>query len=432
MPKTITWQPFMSIFVIGTNHKTASVALREKIYFALDKLPLYLQDLLSRGLTQEAVLLSTCNRSELYCEANDIQAIYDWFCHQTSLTNEELNGAIYIYRDEQAVTHMMEVACGLDSMIIGEPQILGQMKEAFSESCAAGSVAASFHRLFQRIFALAKEIRTTTAIGACPVSVASAAIHFVKQSTQDFQDANVALIGAGETSELLIRYLKPHLRKPITLINRNIEKATNLVEGISAHVYHLDDLVSALAQADIVFSATGSVIPLVTKCDVARSLEARTNKSIMFVDIAVPRDVEPSVAELEQVKLYCIDDLKAIIATNRQGREHAAEKVREVIRQKSAEFIKEIKLHDKVSNTIRTYRNQIEDICRVELIKAKAQLDQGVAPSLVLDTFAAAFTKKLLHAPSVQLRQAGAEGKSELLRFAKQLFAIPDPEIERI
>src|SRR5580704_66845 len=166
MPKIITWQPSMTIFVIGMNHKTAPVAVREKVYFALDKLSLYLQDLLNRGYTQEAVLLSTCNRSELYVETQDIDVIRDWFYAQTSLSPAVLQGSLYIYRDEEAVAHIMQVACGLDSMVLGETQILGQMKEAFSESCAAGSVGALFHSLFQQVFAIAKEIRTTTAIGA--------------------------------------------------------------------------------------------------------------------------------------------------------------------------------------------------------------------------------------------------------------------------
>ena len=186
----------MSIFVVGINHKTAPVTLREKVYFAFDKLSLYLQDLLSRGITQEAVLLSTCNRSELYCDSHDIGALRDWFCDQTAIPRKELESAIYVYRNEEAVAHIMHVACGLDSMILGEPEILGQMKEAFSESCSANAVGASFHQLFQQVFSIAKEIRTTTAIGACPVSVASAAVHFAKQQVSSFANANVVVIGA--------------------------------------------------------------------------------------------------------------------------------------------------------------------------------------------------------------------------------------------
>lgn len=432
MPKIITWQlHLMSIFVIGINHKTAPVTLREKIYFAKDLLPLYLQDLLALGIVHEAVLLSTCNRSEVYCHADDIQAVRNWFCTKTTLSRQDVEPVLYDYQDEMAVAHIMQVACGLDSMILGEPQILGQMKEAFSESCAADAVGTLFHRLFQQVFAMAKEIRTTTAIGACPVSVASAAVHFAKQKVTGLSQANIALVGAGDTAALLMKYLQLHLVQPITLINRSLEKAFSLAESVDCKVLGLDSLCSTLAASDIVFTATGSVTPIMNKELVAEAMQRRT-RPLVLIDIAVPRDIDPRVAELPHVALYCIDDLKTIIETHRQGREHAADKAKEIIRKKSAEFLLETKSLEKVAHTIRAYRGQIEEICHAELIKAKHQLCQGADPAVVLDAFARAFTKKLLHAPSVQLRQAGADGRFELLKFAKQLFAIPDPEIERL
>jgi len=434
MPKIITWQPPMSIFVIGMNHKTAPVSLREKVYFALDKLSLYLQDLLNRGLAQEAVLLSTCNRSELYCETHDINAIRDWFCAQTSLPRSSFESALYIYVDEEAVSHIMQVACGLDSMVLGETQILGQMKEAFSESCTAGTVGALFHSLFQQVFSIAKEIRTTTMIGACPVSVASAAVHFAKQQVADFSQAHIVLVGAGDTTELLIRYLKSHLAGPITIVNRSIEKAVALMGEGEGHVYGMDKMVAALASADIVFTATGSALPIVDKRIVSEVMLGRHEKPLLLIDIAVPRDIDPAVAELKEmnVQLFCIDDLKAIIEKNRRGREHAADKALEMIRKHSVEFISELTALDRVTHTIRAYRGQIEEICRTELLKAKQQLKIGADPADVLDMFAHTFTQKLLHAPSVQLRQAGVEGRFEFLHFAKQLFAIPDQEVESL
>jgi glutamyl-tRNA reductase len=420
----------MSIFVVGINYKTASVALREKAYFAFDKLTLYLQDILNQGVANEAVLISTCNRSELYCDSDDIHGVRDWFCNHVSLTRQELEPALYIYRDEEAVAHMMRVACGLDSMVLGEPQILGQLKEAFSEACAAGSVSTLFNRLFQQIFMVAKDIRTTTAIGACPVSVASAAVHFVKQRMIDFQEANVVIIGAGDTTALLMRYLQSHLTKAISLVNRSLDKAESLMEGFAGDVYGLDQLANALERADIVFSATSSASPVVTKEVMKKVMQARQMKPIMFIDIAVPRDIDPDVSELANVQLFCIDDLKSIIEKNRQGREHAADKAYELIQTKSRLFFAELKSMDKVAHTISAYRGQIEAICRAELLKAKLQLHQGADSMVVLEAFATAFTKKLLHSPSVQLRQAGAEGRFELLKFAKQLFSIPDPEVE--
>jgi len=420
----------MSIFVIGVNHKTAQVTLREQVYFPLEKLSLYLQDLQNRGYVREAVLLSTCNRSELYCDAEDINLVRDWFCTQTAAPRAELEPALYIYHQEEAVAHIMQVACGLDSMILGEPQILGQMKEAFAESCSAGTVCALFHRLFQQIFMVAKEIRTSTSIGACPVSVASAAVQFAKAHCSVLSEATVALIGAGSTTELLLRYLQHSLLKPILIVNRNLEKAVNLAQAFHGEGYGIEKMVSVLARADIVIAATGSAIPVVTKAMAADAMRIRGERPSVFIDIAVPRDMDPSIAELPNVQLYCIDDLMTIIEKNRQGREHAADKAREMIRRKSQEFMMDLTSLGSVSHTIRAYRGQIEDMCRAELLKAKQQLHQGMDPAQVLDGFAHVFTQKLLHTPSVRLRQAGVEGRFEILKFAKHLFSIADPEIE--
>lgn len=420
----------MSIFVIGINHKTAPLTLREKIYFETDKLSLYLQDIIHRGVAHEAVLLSTCNRSELYCDANDMLAVRDWFCNQSANPREELEEALYIYRDEDAVSHIMKVACGLDSMIIGEPQIFGQMKVAYSESCSAGAVGTLFHRLFQQVFAAAKEIRTTTSVGACPVSVASSAVHFVRQKHADFSQAQVVLIGAGDTTELMMRYLKTHLSKPLMVVNRTLEKASSLVEEFGGSVYGMERLTCALARADIVFSATGSAHPIITKSIMQEAMQARADRPILMVDVAVPRDIEAEVNEVANVQLYCIDDLKVIIEKNRQDREHAADKADELVDARCQAFMQTLTSHDRVTNAIRAYRGQIEDICRLELMRARQLLAQGVEPQDALEMFASAFTKKLLHAPSVQLRQAGAEGRFELLNYARQLFSIPDPEAE--
>ena len=420
----------MSILVIGINHKTAPLTLREKVYFETDKLALYLQDIIHRGVAHEAVLLSTCNRSELYCDANDVSAVRDWFCAQSQNPRADLMDALYLYQDESAVAHIMRVACGLDSMIVGEPQILGQMKAAFSESCTAGAVGALFHRLFQQVFSAAKEIRTTTSVGACPVSVASSAVHFARQKQADFNNAQVVLIGAGDTVELMMRYLKPHLSMPLMLVNRTLEKASHLIEEFGGSVYGMERLTCALARADVVFSATGSAVPIVTKPIIKEAMQARLHKPLLLIDVAVPRDIEPAVTEIDDVHLYCIDDLKMIIEKNRQGREHAAEKADEMVAARSRAFMHGLHSHDKVTNAICAYRGQIEDICRVELMKAHQLLRQGAAPHDVLEMFASAFTKKLLHAPSVQLRQAGAEGRFELLNYARQLFSIPDPEAE--
>lgn len=420
----------MSIFVIGVNHRTAPLALREQVYFAPDRQGLYLQDLIQRELAHEAVLLSTCNRSELYVDADEVQPVIDWFMAQTTVPRDTLLPLLDIHHDEAAITHLMSVACGLDSMILGEPQILGQLKAAYSESCSADCVGPLFHRLFQAVFNVAKEIRSTTAIGACPVSVATAAIHFAKQRGVPFESSRILLMGAGDTTALLARYLKSLTRQPLQFINRSFDKAVMLAQQFEGDAHPFETLPKALAMADVVFTATGSPLPLITREMMQRVKTMRKFGMQTFVDLAVPRDVDASVAELENVALYCIDDLMSIIQEHRQGRAHAADKARDLIDTRCQDFLREQQLHTNATGTIRAYRGQVEAICQREMAKARDYLQAGVDPETVLAMFAKAYTRKLLHAPSVQLRQAGAEGRFELLHYAKQLFSLTDKDPE--
>ena len=283
----------MPIIVCGINHKTAPVALREKVVFAPEKLSLYLQDLLTNEGIAEAILLSTCNRSELYCDSHHPAKNHDWFCRQHQVSRKELEPALYFYENLQAVEHIMGVACGLDSMVLGESQILGQMKEAFSESCAAGAVGALFNRLFQHVFAVAKEIRTNTAIGACPVSVSSAAVKFIQHVfPNSLTDANILLIGAGLSVELALRHLIPHSPKKIFICNRSMDHAKSLQEKYGCQLIPFSELANSLTDMDVAISSTGATLPVVT-----RAMLQNRKKPIFIVDIAVPRDVEMSAAE---------------------------------------------------------------------------------------------------------------------------------------
>lgn len=417
------------IIVCGINHKTAPLSLRERTVFSLEKLPLYLADFLAHENSREVVIVSTCNRSEIYCEADDVAPVVEWFCKQHQLTQEDLATAIYTHIDTQAIKHIMQVACGLDSMILGESQILGQIKTAYSESCAVGAVGSIFNRLFQQVFSVAKEVRTNTLVGACPVSVASATVGLAKQVYPQLSQASVVVIGAGATIDLLLRHLKSYSIQVLKVANRNIQNAELLTTCHGGEAIALADLPNALIHADIVISATGSPLPLITKQMMQDALPQR-NKSLNIIDIAVPRDVEESVADLENVQVYCIDDLKLIIQHNVRGREHAAEKAREVIQKKSQEVFSSIKSLEVVGTTITAYRRQIENIGQLELAKAARQLRRGDDPLAVLESFAYAFTNKLLHTPSVQLRQAGFEGRFDILQLAQELFAIPQPQSE--
>jgi glutamyl-tRNA reductase len=414
----------MPIIACGINHKTAPVALREKIVFHPEKIALYLQDLAANENIREAVLLSTCNRSEIYCDTHEPERLIEWISRQFSMADDILRPIWYCHEDQKAVEHIMQVACGLDSMVLGEPQILGQMKAAFSESCAAGSVGTQFNRLFQQVFSVAKEVRTNTSIGACPVSMASSAVSLAKQHFEkNFSDAKILLIGAGDTIQLVTRYLKTQAVKNIFIANRRIENAQTLAREFSLQNISFNELSHTISEVDIVISATGSITPIVTK-----SMISPRKKPLYMVDIAVPRDVDPAISEFENITLYTIDDLKNKIQQNLSGREHAAEKAKEVIKNKTADFISWMNSLDEAAMTIRVYRKQIEEICADELAKYKKQLERGENPQKVLCEFAQAFTNKLLHIPSVQLRQAGVEGRLDILQWAQQLFGISEPE----
>ena len=418
----------MPILVCGINHKTAPIALRERVIFAADKLPIYLNDLRSCENIREVVFLSTCNRSEIYCEADNISPILDWFCEQHLDLKAELQSALYFYQDQEAVQHIMEVACGLDSMVLGESQILRQMKDAFSESVAASAVGTTFNRLFQHVFAVAKEVRNNTAIGACPVSVATAAVTFIKTIFKDpLEKATVLLIGAGATIDLVLRHLKNNFPKEIIIANRSQENALGLAKQYGARVIDFKKISLVLPEVDIVISATGSATPII----VPHMLSMRVNP-LWMIDIAVPRDIDPDVGYLANVHLYSIDDLKMIIQRNQHGREHAALKAMDMIKQKSQEFMTWLDSLDMVATTIRAYRQQIDAICQLELNKAIKQIERGDNPSQVLMSFAHAFTNKLLHTPTVQLRQAGSEGRLEILQLAQQLFDISGSKLKTI
>ncbi len=416
----------MPILVCGINHKTAPVELREKVVFSPEKLSLYLQDLTTEENLVDAMILSTCNRSELYCVTDDMVKIADWFSRQHDIPREVLQNIMYFHEDTAAIQHIMRVACGLDSMVLGESQILGQMKDAFSESVAAGAVGPTFNRLFQQIFAIAKEIRTNTAIGGCPVSVSSAAIHLLKKMcTRPLHEASFLLLGAGATIDLLLKHLQNEKPRQTIIANRTFANALQLSEKYNVDAIPLHQLSKKLSQVDIVISATHGALPILTP-----SMVPARDAPLWMMDLSVPRNIDPAIADMKHISLFCIDDLKNIIQQNLQGREHAAKKAEEIIQQKSLEFMHWLQTLDMVATTIRAYRKQLEDLSKAELSKARKRLARGDEPIDVMTLFAHALTNKLLHAPSVQLRQAGFEGRLEILQFAKQLFAIPELESE--
>ncbi|ASP37192.1 glutamyl-tRNA reductase [Bacterioplanes sanyensis] len=423
----------MAIWALGINHKTAPVSVRERVSFDPARMPEVLQQLTSLAPIAEAVVLSTCNRTELYCSAESLQLedIARWLADYHQMSVDELSPALYCLQQDDAVQHTMRVASGLDSLVLGEPQILGQMKSAYAVAQEHGSVGAELGRLFRQTFSIAKRVRTDTAIGQNPVSVAFAAVRMAQHIFADMGRSHALLIGAGETIELVARHLAQAGVKHITVANRTLARAQHLAEEFHADAVLLEDIPQVLPNADIVISSTASPLPILGKGAVEKALRQRRHKPMFMVDIAVPRDIEAEVAELADVYLYTVDDLRDIIEENVRSREDAARQAEELILAGVDHFMRELKTLDAV-NTVRDLREQAVDVQQDLLSKALSQLQSGADPERVLRQFAHSYTNKMLHAPTVALRKAGAEGRLEVLDWTRELYRLdrPIPSVE--
>lgn len=424
----------MPLIALGINHKTAPVSVREKVAFAPDKLEEALRDLANHAHLTEAAIVSTCNRTELLCytdrdEANSA-AVIDWFRHYHKLQSDELDPFLYVHPEQQAVQHLLRVACGLDSLILGEPQILGQIKVAYQTAVKAGTVGSLLSKLFQYTFSVAKQIRTDTAIGSSPVSVAFAAVSLAKQIFTDLSEHTVLLIGAGETIELAARHLNENGIKRIVIANRTLEKAHTLAQEVNGYAIALTEIANHLAEADIVISSTASPLPILGKGVIERAIKQRRHKPMLMVDIAVPRDIEPEAAELEDVYLYTVDDLQDIIEEGLRSRREAAKQAEEIITQQVSQFMGWFKSLRAV-DTIRDYRERAGKLRDTELEKALRLLAKGTAPEAVLQTLANGLTNKLVHAPTAQIRQAGFDGRYELVDAARVILDLDDNDTQQ-
>ncbi|MDP3815748.1 glutamyl-tRNA reductase [Pseudomonas sp.] len=417
----------MAFIALGINHKTASVDVRERVAFTPEQLVEALQQLCQRTSSREAAILSTCNRSELYLEQDSLSAdeVLAWLANYHQLSLEELRACAYIHADDEAVRHMMRVASGLDSMVLGEPQILGQMKSAFAVAREAGTLGPLLGRLFQATFSTAKTVRTDTAIGENPVSVAFAAVSLAKQIFADLHRSQALLIGAGETISLVARHLHDQGIRRIVVANRTLERASNLAEQFGAHAVLLADIPAELVNSDIVISSTASQLPILGKGAVERALKQRKHKPIFMVDIAVPRDIEPEVGELDDVYLYTVDDLHEVIAENLKSRQGAAEAAEELVAIGAQDFMQRLRELAAV-DVLKAYRQQAERLRDEELGKALRLLSNGSSAEDVLAQLARGLTNKLLHAPSVQLKKFSADGRVDALGVAQELFALDE------
>ncbi len=414
----------MSIFALGVNHKTAPVAIRERLTFGPDILQEALSSLTAQETVTEAVILSTCNRTEIYgvCQGES-QAVAQWLGQFHGLDTETLQQHLYIHQDEAAIAHLLRVAGGLDSMVLGEPQILGQVKSAFASAQEAGGVQKLLSRLFQHGFSVAKQIRTDTAIGSSPVSVAFAAVSLARQIFADLSQHTALLIGAGETIELAARHLNQQGIGRLIVANRTLERAHHLAQSFDGYAIALTDLSAHLAEADIVISSTASPLPVLGKGTVESALKKRKHRPMFMVDIAVPRDIEAEVAELADIYLYTVDDLDSVIHENLRSRQEAAEQAEEIVDLQTREFCGWLNSLEAV-DAITDYRANAEQMRDEVLTRARRMLDNGKSPEEALAFLAHTLTNKLLHGPSVNLRQASSQGKSELLKAAHQLLQI--------
>ena len=415
----------MSLLTFGINHKTAPVEIRERVAFPPGQVTDALRELVGRPAVNEAAILSTCNRTELYCQVEDglSDPVAEWFGDYHQLSAEQLTPYAYTLPDQTAVRHMLRVASGLDSMVLGEPQILGQMKAAYSTAKQAGTLRSLLDRLFQHTFTVAKQVRTDTAIGSSPVSVAFAAVSLAKQIFADLSGQTALLIGAGETIELAARHLSESGIGRIIIANRTLERAHALATEVNGYAISLEDIPGHLAEADVLISSTGSTLPILGKGSVESALKQRKRRPMFMVDIAVPRDIESEVGSLPDVYLYTVDDLDEVIQENLKSRQDAAHQAEEIIDTQVTHFMGWIRSLDSV-DTIRGYREHGEALRNEELQRAQRLLAAGKDPQEVLNQLARGLTNKLLHSPCANLRQAGFEGREDLLQAARELFSL--------
>ena len=413
----------MSLIALGLNHQSTPLALREKVALDAGQLPAALASLRQLAGVEEAAVLSTCNRTEIYAQVEDgAEAVLArWLGDRQGVTDSALGNYLYLHHDGDAVRHLFRVATGLDSLILGEPQILGQVKEAWQAARDAGSLRNPLDRLFQQTFAVAKRVRTDTRIGAHPVSVAFAAVRLARQMFSELDRATVLLIGAGDTIELAARHLADAQAKRLLVANRTLEHAQALASRHGGYALPLAELERHLPEADIVISATASREPILSREMVGAALRQRRHRPMFLLDLAVPRDIAADVAELKDAYLYTIDDLEQVIEENRASRREAAQQAEAIIELQVEHYLAWWRAQGR-QDALKKLRAHGESTRNELLTQARSQLAAGEDAGAVLDLLAHQLTNKLLHAPTIALRQAALTGDADLLRAAERLF----------
>ncbi|MBE9539640.1 MAG: glutamyl-tRNA reductase [Proteobacteria bacterium] len=421
----------MKLIALGINHNSAAVEVRERVAFAPEQVSEALNDACVDAKLDEVVILSTCNRTEIYAIASDEFALVDksrqlisWMANYHHLSADDLHQSAYHFEADDALAHIMQVASGLDSMVLGEPQILGQMKSAYAVAGESGTVGSELGRVFPRVFSTAKRVRTDTAIGENPVSVAFAAVDLAGHIFSDLNSSSALLVGAGETIELVARHLIEAGVSKIVIANRTLGRARELAQKFSAEAVLLSEIPEQLEFADIVITSTASQLPILGKGAVENALKLRKHRPMLMVDIAVPRDIEPQVGDLRDVYLYSVDDLRDIVDQNLRGRQSEARKA-DVIIADAVLAYREAERSLAAVDTVKEYRLLAEQHRDRELQRSLRQLSRGDDPAQVLAQLARGLTQKLVHAPSTGLKKISAAGREDLMLNARKLLGLP-------
>jgi glutamyl-tRNA reductase len=412
----------MAFNILGINHRTAPVALREKVAFSEERLLAALRAVRQEAGVAEAVILSTCNRTELYWAGSASGTELSQWLERHHGNNLDLASSLYVHQESRAVAHAFSVASGLDSMVLGEAQILGQLKDAYRVAQEAGSTGPSLNKLFQAAFSAAKRVRSETRIGENAVSLASATVSLARRVYSDLSAQTALMVGAGDMNALAARHFISAGVKSMVIANRTLGRAQALAAELKAQAVGLDALDRELAQADIVITCTASAVPLITKAAAEAAIRARRRRPIFMVDLAVPRDIDPAVADLEDVYLFSIDDLQQLIDENMQQREVAAGGARLVIDEEVARFLTESRAKD-AGPAIRALRDQAEGIRLNTLEQARRLLTAGKSPEEVIEYLANTLTNRLLHTPTQALRQAAELSDSTLAETLTRLLS---------
>ncbi|MDX1490225.1 MAG: glutamyl-tRNA reductase [Pseudohongiellaceae bacterium] len=440
----------MALVLLGINHNTANVEFREKVAFSPEKVADAIARARELPALEELVIVSTCNRTELYMylnvgealaadsesqiglerQAEEESRLIQWLGDYHGLDHQQLKQCSYFHWREDVLRHLMRVSCGLDSMVLGEPQILGQIKSAFAVSKELQAVSGPLARAFQEAFSIAKQVRTDTAIGENPVSVAYAAVSLAEQIFSNLPSLHALLIGAGRTIELVARHLTDKGVKSIVVANRTLQNAVDLAKEFGAEGVLLSDIPEELVKADIVVSSTNSQLPLLGKGAVEDAIKQRRHKPILLVDLAVPRDIEPQVGDIADAYLYSVDDISSVIEDGVKSRAEAAEQAHDIIERGVEEYLRQLRALNAVE-TLRAFRAKAEGIRQSELEKGLRALENGADPAGVLESLARTLTNKIIHTPSIQMKKASADGRDELIQLTRELFELDETESQK-